>query len=281
MSASTIVTSLMSINILVIGTASRDVLHLPTGIVHTVGGAGLYTALAAAQAGARVTLCAPYPQPLPGEFNAAAARLTWIGPSIDADALPRLAIAHHGGGKATLLDAAWGAEAQLEPAHLPARLPDFDAVHIAALSSAARMLTFARACRERGARFISAGTYFRLVQNSPDVVHELIDACDGFFMNDNEARGLFGSVEAAHSTHKRLLFVTLGADGAQVCTNSAHTHLPAPPAHEGDPTGAGDTFCGTTLTMLARGASPVNAAAAGCAAASRMIEAPGPAQLLQ
>ena len=92
----------MSTNILVIGTASRDALHLPSGLVHTVGGAGLYTALAAAQAGAAVTLCAPHPQPLPEAFTAAVARLTWIGPVVDEADLPRLAIAHHGGGRERL-----------------------------------------------------------------------------------------------------------------------------------------------------------------------------------
>jgi len=272
-------------HILIIGAASRDTLHLPSGIVQTIGGAGLYTALAAAQAGAHVTLCAPQPQPMPPAFADAAQRLHWIGPLIAETDLPRLAIAHHGDGKATLLDAAWGAEQQLTDAHLPTSLSEFDAVHIAALSSAPRMLGFAHACRARGARFISAGTYFRLVQSAADVVRTLIDECDIFFMNDNEARGLFGhaftKANVLPPPTKTLTFITLGADGALVCDQAAPQHVPAPPAHEADPTGAGDTFCGTVLTALARGASPITAAAAGCAAASNMIQAAGPANLLR
>ena len=267
-------------HILVIGTASRDVLHLPSGVVHTIGGAGLYTALAAAHSGACVTLCAPHPHEMPEAFAAAAARLQWIGPNVAASELPRLAIAHHGNGTATLLDAAWGAEAQLSTKDLPADLRAFDAVHVAALSSAPRMLEFAGACRERGARLLSAGTYFRLVQQAPDVVHALIDACDVFFMNDNEARGLFGSVEAARAPHGKQLFVTLGAGGALVCTDAAQQHVTAPSAHEVDPTGAGDTFCGTALTALVRGATALDAAATSCIVASDMIQAAGPARLL-
>ena len=272
-------------HILVVGTASRDTLHLPSGIVQTIGGAGLYTALAAAQAGAHVTLCAPQPQPMPPAFADAAERLHWIGPLIAETELPRLAIAHHGDGKATLLDAAWGAEQQLMDAHLPNNLSDFDAVHIAALSSAPRMLDFAHACRARGARFISAGTYFRLVQTAADIVRTLINECDMFFMNDNEARGLFGhaftQANALPPPTKTLTFITLGANGALVCAHADPRHVPAPTAREVDPTGAGDTFCGTVLTALARGASPITAAAAGCAAASDMIQAAGPTNLLR
>lgn len=266
--------------ILVIGTASIDVLHLPSGIVHTIGGAGMYTALAAARAGADVTLCAPRPQPVPQAFAAADAHLRWIGPHCAAADMPRLAIAHHGNGKATLLDAAWGAEAVLSIEHLPDDLQSYDAVHVAALSSAQRMLEFVHACRERGARFLSAGTYFRLVQLAPDVVRNIIAACDAFFMNDNEARGLFGTLDAARAEQGRTLFVTCGADGARILTSDDIGAVPAPHADELDPTGAGDTFCGTTLTALVRGAAARDAASAGCIAASHMIEAAGPARLL-
>lgn len=266
--------------ILVVGTASLDVLHLPSGIVHTIGGAGMYTALAARHADGDVTLCAPRPQPMPNPFIDAAARLHWIGPQCTAEELPRLAIAHHGDGKATLLDAAWGAEEHFSPENLPHDLSTFDAVHVAALSSAQRMLAFVGACRDRGARFLSAGTYFRLVQHTPDVVREIMAACDAFFMNDNEARRLFGDVAAARAARGALLFVTCGADGARACDADDCSSVQAPAAAELDPTGAGDTFCGTALVARARGATPADAARAGCHAASDMIEAAGPQRLL-
>lgn len=267
-------------HLLVIGTASFDILHLPSGIAHTIGGAGLYTALAAAAAGATVTLCAPRPEPLPDVFAPAAARLNWLGPTVAPEALPRLEIAHYGGGNAKLIDAAWGAEADLTTQHLPADLSSFAFVHIAALSSAQRMLDFAAACRERGARHLSAGTYARLAYGETERVRTLLERCDAFFMNANEAKGVFGD-SAPATTLNRLLFVTDAANGAAVISVDVRTQVPAPSARELDPTGAGDTFCGTTLVALATGRTPTDAAALGCQAASRMIEREGPGALFE
>ena len=65
--------------ILVIGGASLDVLHLTNGqSVTTAGGAGLYTALAAARSGARTGMFAPRPDPMPIELQTAADRIHWI-----------------------------------------------------------------------------------------------------------------------------------------------------------------------------------------------------------
>ena len=139
--------------LLVVGGVSLDVLHLPDGrTVEAPGGAGLYTALGAAQAGARVMLCAPRPEPMPDVLRPAAERLDWRGPRISAAGLMRLEIAHHGGGRATLVAAHWGALAHFTPADLPADLPAGAITHIAALGSALRQLEFARAVRRRGAR---------------------------------------------------------------------------------------------------------------------------------
>ena len=78
-----------------------------------------------------------------------------------------------GGVLATLIDAAWGAESMLKPEMLPDDLSRYEFVHIAALSSAQKMLLFVHECRERGARRISAGTYYRLVQNEPATVRAI------------------------------------------------------------------------------------------------------------
>ena len=71
-------------DLLVIGGASLDVLHLSNGqTVRSAGGAGLYTALAAHCAGASVGMFAPKPEPMPDELQLAARRIAWIGPSPD------------------------------------------------------------------------------------------------------------------------------------------------------------------------------------------------------
>ena len=53
-------------HLLVIGGASADILHTPTGeTISAPGGAGMYTAMAAHRCGASVSLVAPRPDPLP------------------------------------------------------------------------------------------------------------------------------------------------------------------------------------------------------------------------
>jgi 1D-myo-inositol 3-kinase len=69
--------------------------------------------------------------------------------------------------------------------------------------------------------------------------------------------------------------MTRGARGATILTRSARFDVPAAPAREVDPTGAGDVF-GVVLTLrLAAGDSPSVAAAAGARAAARVVEGPG------
>ncbi|MCS6846398.1 MAG: hypothetical protein RMN52_01630, partial [Anaerolineae bacterium] len=199
--------------ILVVGCVSLDTLHIGGQTYQTIGGAGLYTALAARCAGAPTTLLGPRPTTLSPLLAPVAQRLDWIGPEAPPDALPHLEIAHHGEGRATLVGASWGAESQLTTAHLPDDLSRYAFVHIAALSSAHKMLDFLHACRERGARRISAGTYYRIVQNEPATVRAIFEQADLFFMNENEAIGLWGSLRVAGGVSARtregaLLFIT-------------------------------------------------------------------------
>lgn len=266
-------------NLLILGVTSLDDLHFGVYRESTMGGAGLYMALAAWRAGAAVTLCAPKPQPMPERLQAVAACVNWIGPAIMPDELTRLEIVQHGGGRATLLNAHWGAEAALTPAHLPTDLSKFAFIHIAALSSAQRQLEFLHAARAQGAQRISVGTYARVVQAETATVRQLLQEADVFFMNENEARGLFGEVVAART--EKLLYITLGEQGVWVLEAARRTHLPALRVNEVDATGAGDTFCGATLARLVVGASPVEAAHTGIALAAQTISAPGPQALLR
>jgi sugar/nucleoside kinase (ribokinase family) len=266
-----------AVSVLVIGAASLDVLHWPNGqTAHAAGGAGLYTALAAHHAGAPTTLLAPRPQPLPTLLEPIAERVQWLGPTIAPADVPRLEIAHLGSGRAQLLNAHWGVE--LTPEDLPAVVSGFAWIHIAALRSAQRQLDFLRALRARGAAHISAGTYAHVIQHETETVRALLNEADAFFMNENEANGLFGSIENARPNG--LLFITRGALGAVVMDGTPATALPAPIVDEVDPTGAGDTFCGAVLAHLALGASPINAARRGITLASQMIAAIGPEMLL-
>lgn len=279
-----------SYDIFVLGTASLDILHFGGQTAYTVGGAGLYTALAAHHAGARTGLLAPRPEPTPSSLQPIAERLYWIGPRISPGDLPRLEIEHHGGGRATLVDASWGAEAQLTPETISTELFEASIVHIAALSTAQRQLDFLQVFQRNGqttpndaARplpLISVGTYARLVYEDTDRVRRLLAGADLFFMNENEAAGLFGRIAQARPRPGGLLFVTLGEAGALVIEGEQVTHVPGIPAGELDPTGAGDTFCGATLAALARGETPVDAARQAVELAAKTVSAVGPAALL-
>ncbi|MCS6774472.1 MAG: carbohydrate kinase family protein [Anaerolineae bacterium] len=272
-------------SILVVGCVSLDRIHVGGQSHDTIGGAGLHTALAARFAGAHVALVAPRPRTLTPLLQAAAKRLAWFGPTTDLAHMPRLEIAHHGDGKATLLGADWGAEAWLTESHLPDDLSRFAIVHIAALSSARKMLEFLHACRARGATRISAGTYYKIVRDEPATVRAIFEQADLFFMNENEAKGLWGDLRVVGRVAKRtredaLLFITFDRRGAVVIAGEQATPIPAEPAQERDPTGAGDTFCGATLAGLARGEDPFTAAQNAAVLAARAIEHIGPAYLL-
>ena len=124
------------------------------------------------------------------------------------------------------------------------------------------------------------GTYARLVYGDTQRVRQLFDQVDLFFMNENEANGLFGSVEKARTRPGALLFVTLGEAGALVIEGEQIIHVSGQPASEIDPTGAGDTFCGATLAGLTRGESPATAAEQAVALAAQIVGAVGPEAML-
>ena len=282
------------LDLLVIGGASLDVYHLSNGqTVHSSGGAGLYTALAAASSGARAGMFAPRPDPIPTPLQAAAERLTWLGPTIPPDQLPSFEIAHYGGGRAALLNATWGGEMLITPENFPSDQITASIVHIAALRTAERQLNFARSLKSPPAPeyrgrlrasawvgAISAGTYSKICINEPDTVRELIGRCDFFFMNENEANLLFGGTDKVQARPGQIIFITLAERGALVVQGDHVTHVAGQPADDLDPTGAGDTFCGATLAHLTRGEHPVRAAQAAVLLAAEEINAVGPTRLL-
>jgi hypothetical protein len=141
-------------------------------------------------------------------------------------------------------------------------------------------LSFVQACRERGARQISAGTYIGHVTNQPQAVRAVIEESDLFFMNGLEVAALFNSLESAHTEPGKVLYVTRGAEGACIIQGDIPTFIPAVPATELDPTGAGDTFCGATVAYLLQGQHPIMAARRAAALAAEMIGQVGPAALL-
>lgn len=275
-------------NILIVGCASVDTLHLESNgrrkTFMTVGGAGLYTALAAAGAGANVTIFAPRPEPMQDRFLILEKATRWIGPVAKPAQMPELEIVHHGGGKATLLQAAWGAERLLHPKELNDSIDQalpFDIVHIAALSSASRQLEFCQYFKTKKILYkrISVGTYAKAVIDDKDSVKRMARMADFFFLNENEANLLYG-LQPIELKEGQSVFVTRGCEGARLHENSKVTELSALKASELDPTGAGDTFCGATIAGLSNDLDCKTAAKLAMNFAARVIERPGPSHWL-
>ncbi|MEZ4709404.1 MAG: carbohydrate kinase family protein [Caldilineaceae bacterium] len=266
------------IDLLVIGGAALDVLHNGAVVSRAPGGAGMYTASAAWRAGASVVMLAPRPQPMPEVLAPFAQRVTWRGRTIPPSELPHFEIAHQDGAT-TYLSAYFGAEAEMMPADLPDDLSQVSYVHVVPLGSVARQLAFVQACRARGARCISAGAFVNGADEDGAHMDQVFAAADLMFMNEEEATAFFGSLAAARTAAGKLLFVTRGSRGARILQGDAATDIGAPTVDAVDVTGAGDAFCGATLTQLARGRHPVLAARYATALAAEMIQAVGPSRL--
>jgi sugar/nucleoside kinase (ribokinase family) len=266
--------------LLVVGGASIDVLHLRDRTVTSVGGAGMYTAMAAIRCGAQTAMFGPNPDPCPESFKPVARRLTeWLGPVVPPEKLPQFEISYRQG-KTEYLGTSLGAEATLSPTMLPSDLSKYDHVQVTPARDALMQLDFVQACRQRGAKRISAGTYPVDVVKYPQVVRTIMELVDIFFMNLKEAETLFGSLESAHTKPGKILFVTLGKQGACIIQGDTATLIPAVSTTEVDPTGAGDTFCGTTLACLLQMKHPVMAARQAVTLAAEMIAYIGPTALL-
>jgi len=266
--------------ILVVCGATFKVQHLEDRTVARAGSAGVYTAMAAHRCGAQAAIFGLRPDPCPERLQPVAARLTeWLGPVVPPAQLPHFEISYRGG-KTEYLKVSLGAEAMLSPTMLPADLSKYDIVHVGPKADAILQLSFLQACRQRGAKKISAGTYPGDVAKQPQAVRDVMEQSDYFFMNDLEARAVFGSLESAQTEPGKVLYITLGAEGACIIQGDTATLIPAVSATVMDPTGAGDTFCGATLTYLLQKKHPIMAARHAIPLAAEMIEQVGLTALL-
>lgn len=269
----------MSNHLLVIGGASADILHTTSATIHTSGGAGMYTAMAARRCGSPVSLFAPRPSPLPMALQPVSDCLdNWLGPTISPDDLAHFEITYLDG-HTTYLVASVGAEANLHFDDLPDDLSRFGCIHIIPLGAPQRQLDFVQACRRRGAKRISVGNHFEPIRSSPEIVRQTIAESDICFMNEKESIELFGSLGEAKTQPGKLLFITLGAKGCVVIQGSHASRLETQPVDPLDPTGAGDSFCGAVLSGLMQGKHPLMAALSAMPLAAEMTRFYGPQAL--
>ena len=104
----------------------------------------------------------------------------------------------------------------------------------------------------------------------PDLAARLTRRADVVFCNAGERAWLEAGREGP-APAGQLLFETRGADGVRVEAAGEVSDLPVAALAVDDATGAGDTFAGATLAVLAGGGSPRAAAKAGIAAAGRLL----------
>ena len=269
----------MNISVLIIGSPSLDHLVINGDSHHVAGGAGLYTALAAVRAGAEVTIFAPRPEPMPEQLGFVEEAMTWIGPVIGPEELPRFHIIQSPAG-AHYENAFFGAEEDLRPAQLPDNIGMFDLIHVVPLGSATQQLSFLQDLRARGAKRLSAGTAHIIIEEDAETVVAVKAVSDLFFMNHVESELLDKLPGNRGTPPGRTTFITLGKDGALIQQGEYETQIPAPETSNLDPTGAGDTFCGATLAAMAAGQHPVMAAIAGSRLASTMVSGIGSSKLV-
>lgn len=223
-------------------------------------------------------MLAPYPDPMPPELAPALERIRWVGPKVPIDGLPRFEIAYDEQGAVTLFREHLGAEPDMTPALLDA-IDDLPAAAYCVPFLDARLQhDFVRALAERGCLAV-AGTYGKAVRNDTETVRSTAEVADLFFCNADEATVLFGSPTEAHTRPGAFRFVTLGARGSLVFQGEHVTQVAGTNATVVDPTGAGDTFCGTTVARILLGDHPVEAARRGSAAAAEMVSHVGPTAL--
>ena len=91
--------------ILVVGGASLDILHFAGRIETSIGGAGMYTALAARRCGVEAGLFAPKPDPLPPTLRPVLGRLGWQGPDRCVRVAPIRIGRHEAGQTTTVIEA--------------------------------------------------------------------------------------------------------------------------------------------------------------------------------
>ncbi len=241
----------------------------------------MYTAMAAKRSGVQVSLFGPRPEPIPEHLHDINEHLTnWLGPEIPAENLPRFEISYDQG-HTEYLNYEIDAEATMSSAVLPEDLSLYDLIHVTPLGNAENQLDFIRACRLKGAQRISAGTGLMNTVNQPAAVRAAFKESDYCFMNQTEAKALYGSIDSVETNPGRIFFITLGADGALVIQGNHVSKVPSISCEVLDPTGAGDAFCGATCAYLSLGRHPIIAARDATALAAETIAFPGPTALLR
>lgn len=225
------------------------------------GGKGANQAVAAALAGAQVTLCGavgarsdPFRLPALSGLTRAGVELSLLHTLDAPTGLALITVAASGENAITV---ASGANARFGPEHLPTDWGGFTHLQLQQELSPAATQEAARRAHAAGLTVILNAAPARTADP------ELLAHTHHLIVNEHELAALVGrAVEAdelefaAHSLlglGPEAVTVTLGAQGSLTLTADATYRLAAHPVQVSDTTGAGDTFCGVLAARLCGG----------------------------
>lgn len=254
------------------------------------GGKGSNQAVAAARAGASVTMLSK----LGNDAFAQLARGLWTADRIDHTRTPSCTTPT--GAAAILLDQHTGQNAIIiVPGACFTLTPAEVDTHADAIASASILLTQLELPLDtvaRGLEIAHAAGVTTVLNPAPaqPLPRSILALANFLIPNETEAALLAGlpvtslaeaetAARALQAAGARHVILTLGENGALLLLeNTAPAHIPAfHPAPVVETTGAGDAFCGAFAAALAEGRSPLAAVTFACAAASLSVTRPGTA----
>jgi sugar/nucleoside kinase (ribokinase family) len=114
---------------------------------------------------------------------------------------------------------------------------------------------------------VSVDMFEHFVKTEQDACRGVCDRADLIFLNDEEYQGLYDG-----ESHPRApTILKHGPGGAEFLGGGKRHQIPAPPAEEVDPTGAGEILAGAFLALRARGLPEDRALTCAVAAASSSV----------
>jgi len=268
------------IELLVLGHVTRD----EVGADVRWGGAAAYSALAAARLGVATGLvtAAPPDSPLLEELRAEPRLVLHLVPSPVFTSF----VVDYSGPERTLWLRDRAPDLRLQD--IPPAFARARTVYIGPVAGECSS-ELVRACAQRGAAFVGLGLqgWLRAFEPASESDPSRRRVAPGLDASILEVPGV-GAVAVSELDHPAVtahaarladrgatVAVTHGARGASLFHAHARVDIPAAPADERDPTGAGDVF-GVVFTLrLADGASVREAGLAAAEAAARVVEGPG------
>jgi ribokinase len=254
------------------------------------GGKGSNQAVAAARAGAQVTMLSKLGDDAFGQL----ARDLWRADGIDDRRTP--SCNSETGAAAILLDSATGQNAIIVvPGACFTLTPQEVDTNAEIITASAILLTQLELPLEtviRGLTLARNAGVTTILNPAPaqTLPREVLSLADFLIPNESEAALLTGlpvttiaeaeaAARALHSAGAKHVILTLGENGALVLLEGEEPkHIPAfHPAPVVETTGAGDAFCGAFAAALAEGRQPLSAVTFACAAASISVTRPGTA----